>query len=313
MDYFDTHCDTAFELFHRKSRLRDGSTHITAEKLAKYGRYAQVFDIWSEKRLSDDEAYARFFEIYDYFIAELAENPEFFLCKSADDIARAEKDGKRAAILGAEGANLLGGDVSRLGKLFSCGLRVLTLTWSGISCIGGAHGTDAGLTDFGRDVVSECERLGVIVDVSHGSDKLTDEATEYCALAKIPAIATHSCSRQCRDHPRNLTDDAAKRIAAAGGIVGMSLCPAHLSDKKEATAEDAVRHICHYLDLGLERNLCIGADLDGTELPAGITDVSSLGSLREAMLRAGISEDMVSAVFYGNARRFFGRYLPKNM
>lgn len=309
MDYFDLHCDTPFELFHRKSRLRNGSTHITGEKLAGLGKYAQVFDIWSEKKLSDDEVYGRFFEICDNFFEELAENPEFLLCKNSEDIVRAESDGKHAAILGVEGANLLGGDVSRLEKLYSRGVRVMTLTWSGISCIGGAHGTDEGLTGFGREVVAGCERLGVIVDVSHGSDKLIGEVTEYCSSAKIPAIATHSCSRSCRDHPRNLTDGAAKRIAAAGGIVGLSLCRTHLSGEKDVMVQDAVRHLCRYLEIGLEKNLCIGADLDGTDIPDGMTDVSSIGVLYEAALRAGVGEDTLSDVFYGNARRFFVKYL----
>lgn len=308
MDYFDLHCDTPFELYRRKSRLKDGDTHITSEKLSGFRKYAQIMDIWSQNGLAGDICYGNFFKIYDNFMSELKENPEFSFCRSSRDLAEAEKAGGRAVFLGVEGANLLSGDISRLDVLYSRGVRFLTLTWAGESCIGGAHGTETGLSEFGREVVLRCEKLGITVDVSHGSDLLTDEATEICASNKIPAIASHCNSRACRNHSRNLTDNRAKRIAAAGGIIGISLARNHLATE-DAKTSDVMRHIAHYLSLGLEKNLCFGCDMDGTDLPDGMRDVSSMGKLYDEMISSGFGRQTADDVFYGNAHRFFGKYM----
>lgn len=309
MDYFDLHCDTPYELFHKKSRFSSGNTCITAEKAGYLRKYAQVFDIWSDNKLTDDEAYAAFFEIYDNFVRELSENPEFAFCRSAGDLAEAEKNGRRAAFLGAEGANLLGGEISRLDALYSCGVRFLTLTWKGESCIGGAHKTGVGLTDFGREVILRCGELGIVVDVSHGSDRLIEEAVGLCANEKIPAIATHSNSRACCGHSRNLTDALAKKIAGAGGIIGVSFCRSHLSGEATVTADDVVRHILHYLDLGLEDGICLGGDLDGSSLPDDIGDITHLYKICECAEKSGIDGKILEKIFYGNARRFIEKYM----
>lgn len=309
MNYFDLHCDTPFELFHRKSPLKNGSTHITAEKLSGYNKYAQIMDIWSDNKLGDDEAYARFFKICDNFMHELSENGEFKFCVSKSDLLSAESGGIRAVFLGVEGANLLGGDTERLKALYWRGVRFLTLTWAGESCIGGAHGTARGLTDFGRSVVLECDRLGIAVDISHGSDALTDEVTEMCASLKIPAIASHSDLRACCDHSRNLTDERAKRIARSGGIIGVNLADKHLKEGGGAEISDVIRHVLRYLDLGLEKSLCMGCDLDGADLPAGIDDVSSVTKIYDALISGGVGEQTAEDIFYGNARRFFEKYM----
>ncbi|MBQ0125638.1 MAG: membrane dipeptidase [Clostridiales bacterium] len=308
MNYFDLHCDTPFELFHKGKHLSGDGTHITAGKVSRFGKYAQVFDIWSQRILTDDEAYARFFEIYDNFMRELSETPEFAFCRTYADLEKAERDGKHAAFLGVEGANLLGGNIKRLDELAAHGVRFLTLTWSGESVIGGAHGTDKGLTDFGRDVISRAGELGIIVDVSHGSDKLMGEAVELCA-GKTPAIATHSNSRFCADHPRNLTDELAKRICECGGIIGVSMCDIHLKAGGGSDTSDVIRHLCHYLDLGLEKHICFGGDFDGTDLPTGMTDISSMEKVVCAARSAGIDEKTLDDVLYGNARAYFEKYL----
>lgn len=309
MNYFDLHCDTPYELFHKKIRFSGGDTHITAEKSRYLGKYAQIFDIWSDNKLTDDEAYSAFFEIYDNFMRELDENPEFVLCRLSRDLAEAEKVGRRAAFLGVEGANLLGGDISRLDELYSRGVRVLTLTWKGESCIGGAYGTDTGLTDFGREVILRCEELGIAVDVSHGSDRLIEETVGLCADGKIPAIATHSNSRACCEHTRNLTDGLAKKIADAGGIIGISFCRGHLSGAEVVTAGDVVRHLRHYLSLGLEDAICFGGDFDGAKLPDEMHDITYLYKIAECAEKSGIGRGILDKVFYGNARGFFEKYM----
>ena len=89
MNYFDLHCDTPFELYKRKTPLASGGTHITAEKLRCFEKYAQIMDIWSQNDLSGQECYDNFFRIYDNFMRELAENPQFCFCRGSDDMENA--------------------------------------------------------------------------------------------------------------------------------------------------------------------------------------------------------------------------------
>lgn len=309
MNYFDLHCDTPFEIYHKNMRFSDGNTHITAKKTAALENYVQVFDVWSDNKLSDNDAFSDFFKIYENFKNELSASSEFAFCTCADDMKNALENNKKAALLGVEGANLLAGDINRLYELFKSGVRILTLTWAGESCIGGAHGTKTGLTDFGREVVLKCESLGIITDVSHGSDKLTEETVEICSSYRVPAIATHSNSRECRDHSRNLTDTQAKKIAAAGGIIGISLCDNHLKARGEATIDDVIRHMAHYLDLGLENNVCFGSDFDGTDLPLGINGIEDVYKIHDAAHEYGIDDNTLEKVFFKNAEKFFLKFL----
>ncbi len=157
-------------------------------------------------------------------------------------------------------------------------------------------------------MVLRCEKLGIVVDVSHGSDRLTDEVTEMCRSMKIPAIASHSNSRVCLNHSRNLTDERAKRIAEAGGIIGISLARNHLAPE-DAKTSDVLRHIAHYLELGLGKNVCFGCDMDGADLPDCVRDVSSMPKIYDSLVASGIGKETADGIFYGNARRFFEKYM----
>ncbi len=309
MNYFDLHCDTPFELYKRKTPLASGQTHITAEKTRGFDKYAQITDIWSQNDLSGQECYEQFFKIYDNFTGELEKNPQFCFCRTSADMTKAFSEGRQPVFLGIEGGRLLCEDISRLDALYAAGARFFTLVWKGDCDIGGAHDTENGLTDFGRRVVERLSELGMAVDLSHASDRMAQEATEICKSGKIPAIASHSGARAVTSHRRNLTDDLAKKIAGAGGITGVCLADAFISDTKPAHISDAVRHILHCLDIGLEKSICIGGDLDGATLPAEIRDVSDMPRLFEALLSAGVSEKTAQDIFFYNAERFVRRYM----
>lgn len=309
MNYFDLHCDTPFELYKRKTPLVSGSTHITAEKVRGFEKYAQIMDIWSQNDLSGQECYDNFFKIYGNFINELAENPQYCLCRDSSDMTTAFSEGRNPVFLGIEGGKLLCGDISRLDVLYAAGVRFFTLVWKGECEIGGAHNVKNGLTEFGKKVVLRLSELGMAVDVSHASDRMTEETVELCKNGKIPAIASHSSARSITLQGRNLTDELAKKIAGAGGVIGVCLADVFLSDTKPAHISDAVRHILHYLDMGLEKSICIGADLDGSAPPEEIKDVSDMPRLFEALLSAGVSEKTVRNIFFFNAERFIRKYM----
>lgn len=309
MNYFDLHCDTPFELYKRKTPLASGGTHITAEKIRGFEKYAQIMDIWSQNDLSGQECYDNFFRIYDNFMRELAENPQFCFCRGSDDMEKAFSEGKRAIFLGVEGGKLLCDDLSRLDTLYDLGVRFFTLVWKGDCGIGGAHNTENGLTDFGRRVVRRLSELEMAVDVSHASDRMAEETIELCKSGKIPAIASHSGLRRITSQRRNLTDALAKKIAGAGGIIGLCLADIFISDERPAHITDAVRHILGYLDMGLEKSLCIGADLDGSTPPEEIRGVCDMPRLYDAVLSAGVDEGTAEDIFFRNAERFICRYM----
>ena len=123
----------------------------------------------AKNTLSDDEAYERYNYIFKY-VNEIELCGARF-CTSSSDYFECAENGARL-FLAVEGANLLGGDILRLDKLYSDGVRFLTLVWKGTSCIGGAWDTDEGLSSFGREVVKRCSELGIVVDLSHASHKM---------------------------------------------------------------------------------------------------------------------------------------------
>lgn len=285
MKYFDLHCDTLYELHKKDCRLDNNRLcHISLDR-ADFEEYSQVFAVWSDKALTDDEAYSRFFEI-------VSKTPVLSMKKAGF-----------TPYLAVEGANLLGGDISRLDALFEAGVRILTLTWSGISVIGGAWDTDTGLTAFGREVLEKCFSLGIIPDVSHSSDTMFYEVAEY----KRPFIASHSDCRAVNNHRRNLTDDMIKTVVAAHGLCGITLTPYHLAEKTADTG-DILRHIQHYLSLGAQDSLCFGCDFDGVEyLPSDIGGIGDIHKIRDALISNRIEERICDKIFFNNANEFFKR------
>ena len=308
MKYFDLHCDTLYEMFENNVGFFDNGRQVSLENAALFEKYARVCAIWTKAGMQNDEAYERYKKIRDHARASVAGNVAF--CKSHAEILSAEKDGKIPLILAVEGASILGGDISRLNELYSDSVRFLTLVWKGSDIIGGAWDTDDGLTDFGKTVVSRCGELGIIVDVSHASRQTTRQALDVAEKCGAVVVATHSNSYKVCPHGRNLTDDEAKEIAARGGVIGLSLVPAHLCEGGGADVFDVLRHAEHFISLGLEKNVCIGADFDGiVVLPDGISGERDVKKIEAAFRGAGIPADVSEDIFWNNAARF----VEKNM
>ncbi|MBQ9121705.1 MAG: membrane dipeptidase [Clostridia bacterium] len=299
---FDLHCDMPTEAYGRSLSITDGSLMASAAKAQSLDRYVQIAAIWSDCRLSDEAAYERYLAVRDYFRAQLDANG-FTFATHSDGLT----DGIPNYILAVEDARLLAGDLSRLEGLYEDGVRFLTLTWSGESVIGGAFDTSAPLTDFGRCVVEECFRLGIVPDLSHASDAVIEEVLAMAEARRKPVVATHSNAYAVHPHPRNLKDRYFKRIVALGGIVGISFYPLHLCDGICST-KDVLAHIRHYLNLGGENCVCFGCDFDGIEItPEGLSDLSSMSSLRDWLSEAGIAEKILDRLFYQNAYAFLTR------
>ena len=172
------------------------------------------------------------------------------------------------------------------------------------TCIGVSHDTDKPLTDFGRTVVERCFDLHIIPDVSHASRAVTAEVLQMAKAHGNPIVATHANAFSVHPHTRNLTDGEFRSIADCGGIVGISLCPEHLT-AGNCGIESVADHIRHYIRLGGEEAVCLGCDFDGIgETPDGLSDVSCLIRLADHLNTAGIPSRVIDKLFFDNAYGF---------
>ena len=313
LSLFDTHCDTALELYNHKAHLDSNDCcHISLEKAACYENYAQYYAIWSNRRLDDEACWQDFLKIAANFKAELARIPEKAVqVMNASDLEAAVSAGKHAAILAVEDARLTAGDLTRLDEMKALGVKYLTLLWGGDTCIGGSHNTENGLTDYGKALARRSFELGIIPDVSHASEQSVDDLIPIAYEFGKPFIATHSNSHTLYPHTRNLRDRHFAVIKELGGIVGVSLCPAHLTDcsVRPATAEDVFAHVDYYLSLGGEDLVGFGADWDGTDLPQGFGGVQDLTQVAEIMARHNYTDELIHKLYWKNFYDFALRTL----
>lgn len=307
MDYFDLHCDTATEIYKHKCSLSGGKTDVTLEKTDKYGRFAQVFAVWIDDSLRGRAAWKYFCDVSGYLKNEIKkQSKKILFCRTCGDLREAYETKRKAAMLSIEGGAALAGSIDNVGKAYEKGARLLTLTWNGrceTGC-GCMEEEDSGLTEFGKDVVREMESFNMIVDVSHLSEK---GFWDVARMARKPFAATHSNSKAICHVKRNLTDEQFKEIARGGGIVGLNMCADFLSSG-DAGIGDVIKHAEHFIDLGGEKNLAIGADFDGCALPHDIPGADGMDKVYEKMCSV-FGKKITSDIFYNNAYNFFIRNL----
>jgi membrane dipeptidase len=188
------------------------------------------------------------------------------------------------------------------------GVRFVTPVWGGDSCIGGAHNTENGLTKFGYEAVKKMVSLGIIPDISHSSVKTAAEIMDIAEAAGRPAIATHSNSKSVCDHTRNLSDEQFRRVCALDGIVGISLCPSHLFSEN-ANVDSVIRHIDKYMELGGERHIAIGCDLDGTNPHSDFSSIADIGKIADKLSSIGYTDEVIHGIFFENAANFVSKYI----
>lgn len=309
MKLVDLHCDTALSICRNHTLLSKNDHNISLDKLDTYENYAQVMAIYIPHSLSDADGYSYFHEVYGYLVSQLASNSSRATLLTRGTDIHATWDARRGAmLLSLEDARILQNDITKLDILYQKGVRSIVLMWSGETCIGGSHNTEAGLTKFGRQVVSRCLELGIVPDVSHASAQTASNVLELAEAAGMPVIASHSNSYAVYAHSRNLRDEHFEQICRLGGVIGLSLCPSHLAPQN-AGVDDILRHAEHYLSLGGEDTIALGCDLDGTELPAGFNDVRDLIQIKEAMARIGYSDGLIDKIFWKNAISFMEKHI----
>ena len=284
---FLLHTDTPFRLFEESLSLDSPLLQCGLPN----SPLCVVYAIWSSYRNTPAENLALFLKTRTHLLDTLskASLPSFFSC-----------------ILGIEDASLLEGDLSRLAYFKNLGVRILTPLWQGDSALGGAWDTENGLSPYGKAVIAECLRLGILPDVSHASTRSAYDILALCQANGVPLFASHSNARAVCQHRRNLKDSLLREIIASHGLVGLCFAPSHLTTRGVATLDDVLRHAEHILSLGGERSLALGSDFDGIDsTPQGLESIDALPRLAEAFSRIGYSDTLIRNVFFENASHFF--------
>jgi len=246
----DTHADTPQRFLDEGFDI--GSTdpndigHISLDKARRGNLGAEFFSIWVEPETNQGHFAKHTFDLIDSVYEQAARHPDrMMMAFSTSDIERAHREHKLAALMGIEGGHSIEADIHLLRDYYRLGVRYMTLSWSNTNEWADSSGDvndpkiqhHNGLTDFGKQVVLEMNRLGMIVDISHVADKTFWDAI---AMTKAPVIAAHSSARALANAPRNMTDDMLKAVAKNGGVVQVNFFNGFI-DENFRKAEEAQR------------------------------------------------------------------------
>lgn len=247
----------------------------------------------------------------DYLDKLAQEDERCYRVRSPEDWQVARELGKLGLAPGVEGAHMLNGRLERIGELAARGVAYLTLTHfssnqAATASMGrGANEVD-GLTAFGKQVVQECNRHGVAVDVAHVN---TPSTLDACAASHAPVFCTHTGAKGVYDHPRNISDAEIDAIAKTGGIIGMIFAPSYLAGRLKADTEVMLNHLDYVVQrVGVE-HVALGSDYDGW-LPSILSDhrdCRDIHRVTDGLRARGYSEEDILAISGRNAERAFGQ------
>jgi len=258
----DTHADTPQRFLDEGFDI--GSTdpkdvgHISLDKARRGNLGAEFFSIWVEPETNQGHFARHTFDLIDSVYEQAARHPDrMMMCFSPNDIDRAHKEHKLAALMGIEGGHSIENDIHLLRDYYRLGVRYMTLSWSNTNEWADSSGDidDAkvqhhnGLTDFGKQVVLEMNRLGMMVDISHVADKTF---WDVIATSKAPVIASHSSARALVDAPRNMTDEMLKAMTTNGGVVQVNFFNGFIDEDYRkamlAQSKDQAAAVQQYVD-----------------------------------------------------------------
>jgi len=324
----------------------EDETHTDLRRLRAGHVGAQFWSVWVPPDLADDGALVATLEQIDFVHQMIAAYPDdFVLAVGADDVTAAQATGRIACLIGAEGGHSIGGSLGALRTLFMLGVSYLTLThdknvpWADSATdVPTAHG----LTQFGREVIGEMNRLGMLVDLSHVSPETMDAALD---VSEAPVIFSHSSCRALVDHPRNVPDAVLSRLRENGGMCMVSFVPEFVSmechawsarldeyvrhrmddagdrDTRELVRQEFIRlepqpratlkqvadHIEHARAILGVNGVGIGGDYDGSpDFPEDLPDVSAYPALFAELVARGWSDAECELLAGGNMLRVMG-------
>ncbi len=305
----DGHCDTLGAVLRGERTLGERSDrgHVDLPRLRAGGVTAQIFACFVPVDEYRRGAARHAMQRMDMLHQALEAHPdELLLATGAADIRRAKAEGKVAGILGLEGAEPLEGSLEVLHCLYRLGVRNMGLTWNFRNEVadGVMEGHEArGLTPFGVQVVEACNRLGILIDVSHLAPAGLEDVLR---VSQHPVIASHSNAAALHPHERNLTDSQIEAIASHGGLIGVTFVTEFLAPRgQRVTVEHVLDHIDYLVRSAGPDHVMLGSDFDGATMPKGLEDAAHYPALTAGMLARGHAESTVRQVLGLNFLRVF--------
>lgn len=300
MNLFDLHCDTLDVIERQGNNLKDSHGTVTLKGMKRYEKCIRCFAIWVDDVLIEYQANKHFYKLYDIYKTQLSlyENDVVQITDK-----NSFQDSRIGMMLTVENGSVLNGSLLEIEKMACLGVKMFSLTWNGENSLGYGQLENKGLKPFGKECVSVLEENGIIVDVSHLSEKGFDDV---CALSKKPFVASHSNAKSIVKHNRNLTNDQICEIIKRKGLIGINLYRDFLNENPdESCGADILRHAEHILSLGGEDVLAVGTDFDGGHIVKGFENDFELIELENLFFKSGFSQVITDKILYKNANRFF--------
>lgn len=313
----DLHADTFYRLARfadvAKFGARTQEGHIDLPRLVEGGVGLVVQAIYTPKEKTGPEGTDHAMRLAARILEAVRTNPGVGLVEEADDLDRFRGPDSIGFLLHLESVSPFAGEMGFLSLFEKLGVRSVGLTHNHANeAAGGCEdGPDGlGLSGFGRELVSELDRRGILLDVAHLGNRATRELLER---ARGPVVASHTGFRALCDRPRNLSDETIGEIVRTGGLVGIDFVPGHLVREGPATMDVVLAHIAHVAERFGTDHVAIGSDFDGFESapPVGLEDASRFPALAARLLAAGYSEADTRKILGGNARRVLGEVLAR--
>lgn len=302
----DSHCDTPM-LFADGYRLdeRSDKALVDLHKMCEGALDAVVMVAYLKQEGRDAEALAAATRKADVILQAIADkvsccNQFVALADTPDEVVALKKEGRRVIMQGVENGYAIGGDISNIERYRRMGVVYMTLCHNGDNDIcdsARGNGEHGGLSSFGRSVVSEMNRVGMMVDLSHAAESTFYDVLE---LSSVPVVCSHSSCRALCNHPRNLTDEQLRAIAFKGGVVQVAMYSGFLVETGEATLDDFMQHLLHAVEVAGIDHVGIGTDFDGDGCVVGCADASQLRNVTRELLRKGFSADDIRKIWGGN-------------
>ena len=302
----DTHCDTPM-FFPQNVDFgkRDSKLLVDLHKMTEGHQDATIMVAYLPQTMPLAEHPKQYTDdIFDKIEAIVGKHSQYVgIARTPDDLWMNKHLGKKSIMLGIENGHALEGSLDNLRHFAQRGIVYMTLCHNGDNDIcDSARGEHAhnGVSAFGREVISEMNRLGIMVDLSHAGEKSFYDAL---TLSKTPIVCSHSSCRALCDHPRNLTDDQMRALAQKGGVMQVTLYHGFLAKDGEATLEDAMRHIDHAVEVMGIDHVGLGTDFDGDGGVRGIASSAELLNYTRELLKRNFSETDIQKLWGGNFLR----------
>lgn len=312
MTVCDAHCDLVDRLMRGKSELgiRSSMGHVDIPRMRKGGVDAQVFACCTYGSKQPKSIVEQKLSLLHSQFRKYSSHIELALKLS--DISKAEQAGKLSGIFAIEGGDAIENDLDNLRMFHKLGVRIMTIAWKSNDWADASQQKmkHNGLTEFGKDVIREMNRLGIIIDTSHSADKTVEDILQ---ITNDPIIASHSNAKALCNHPRNLTDHLIEVVASSGGVICVNFYPPFVRkyracDPPRPSFTKVVDHIEHIIKIGGIDSVGIGSDFDGIDkVVEGLEDSTKMPNITAELLKRGYLEEEITKIMGGNFLRVFGQ------